>query len=140
MSCRLFVLVALVVAGCSRGVEQPEVPGQYEFSLENMKQQIIVSADGKYSNSFYRDGVLVWSDQGTWIYDKAGGENGISFEGFRFGMPEYSSSQLARNLALNLGFVVPERGVWFVVPEKTLFGVKKICFDPDDRYRCFRSD
>ena len=127
MSRKLFLLFALVVAGCSRGVGQPELPGQYEFSLDNMKQQVTVGADGKYSNAFYRDGILVWSEQGTWTYDVE--EKGIGFAEFRFGIPEYSFNR-------DLGFAVPERGLWFVVPEKTFTGVKKLCFDPD-LDRCF---
>jgi hypothetical protein len=116
------MLAALVVGGCSSGVEQSELPGQYEFSLEGMKQQVTVSADGKYSNAFYRDGAPVWSDQGTWTFEESAGKKGIAFMEFRFGIPEYSSN----------------RGLWFVVPEKTLTGVKELCFD-SDLGRCFRS-
>jgi hypothetical protein len=117
------MLAALVVAGCSSGVEQSELPGQYEFFLGDMKQQVTVSADGKYSNAFYRGGARVWSDQGAWTVEESAGKKGIAFKEFRFGIPEYSSN----------------RGLWFVVPEKTLTGVKELCFD-SDLGRCFQSD
>ena len=131
MNRKLFLLCALVVAGCSREVGQPELPGQYEFSLDNMKQQVTVGADGKYSNAFYRDGALVWSDQGIWVYEESAEKKGVAFAEFRFGIPEYSS-----NRTQGLGLVVPDRGLWFVVPERTLTGIKEICFDPD-LDRCF---
>lgn len=120
---RLLLLFSLLALGCSRGVGQSELPGQYEFALDNMKQQIRISADGKYSNTYYRDGILVWSDQGTWNHEEAAGEKGIALMEFRFGVPEY---------AIN-------RGLWFVVPEKTFSGVRKLCFDPDLN-RCFQHD
>ena len=122
MSRKLFLLFALVIAGCSRGVGQSELPGQYEFSLDNMKQQVTVGTDGKYANTFYRNGALVWSDQGTWTYEESVGKKGVAFAQFRFGIPEYSSN----------------RGLWFVVPEKTFIGVKELCFD-SDMDRCFQS-
>ncbi len=116
----LFLLIALALAGCSRGVDKAELPGRYEFSLDKVKQQVTIGADGKYANEFYRDSALVWSEQGAWTYEEAGGRRGIMLGKFRFGIAEYSSG-----------------GNWFVVPEKTLTGVKALCFD-SDLDRCFR--
>ena len=121
MTRRLLLLFALAVAGCSGVVDKAELPGQYEFSLDNMKQRLTIGADGKYANVFSRGGALVWSEQGVWTYEEADGRRGIMFGKFRFGIPEYSSG-----------------GNWFVVPEKTLTGVKALCFDPDLN-RCFRA-
>jgi len=118
----LVLLLALVLASCSRGVEQPELPGQYEFSLDNMRQQVTISVDGKYANAFYRNGALVWSNQGKWTYEESAGKKGVAFAEFRFGIPEYSSVQ----------------GLWFVVPEKTLAGIRELCFD-QDLERCFQA-
>jgi hypothetical protein len=115
-------LLVLAIVGCSRGVEQRELPGQYEFSLDGMRQRVTIDADGKYSNVFYRDGALVWSDQGKWTYEESAGKKGIALSEFRFGIPEYSS----------------RRGLWFVVPEKTLTEVKELCFD-SDLDRCFKA-
>lgn len=136
----LVLLFALVLASCSRGVEQPELPERYEFSLDNMKQQITIGADGKYTNAFYRDGALVWSDQGKWTYEELSGEKRIAFAQFRFGIPEYSP---ARSGAPEYSEMpkLPEssgRSFWFVVPEKTLAGIRELCFDPD-LDRCFQA-
>jgi hypothetical protein len=118
----LLMFVLLAVAGCSRGVDRAELPGRYEFSLDNMKQQVTISADGKYVNVLYRDNALVWSEQGVWTYYEAAGKHTeIILDKFKFGIPEYASG-----------------GSWFVVPEKTLTGVKALCFDPD-LDRCFRA-
>jgi hypothetical protein len=119
----IFLIFILAVAGCSRGVDKAELPGRYEFSLDNMKQQVTIGADGKYSNALYRGGALVWSEQGVWTYYEAAkkGRTEIMLDKFRFGIPEYASG-----------------GSWFVVPEKTLTGVKALCFDPDLN-RCFRA-
>lgn len=120
MSSKPFLIFALLIAGCSRGVEQSEFQGRYGFSLEGMKQQVTVDAGGGYSNEFYLDGALVWSSQGRWTYEESVGKKGIAFAGFKFGVPEYASRP----------------GLWFVVPERTFFGVKELCFDPDLN-RCF---
>ena len=122
MTRNLLLIFALAVAGCSRGVDRAEVPGRYEFSLDNIKQQVTIGADGKYANAFYRDGALVWSEQGVWTYYKATeGRTEIVLDTFKFGISEYASG-----------------GSWFVVPEKTITGVKALCFDPD-LDRCFRA-
>lgn len=121
MTRNLLLIFALAVAGCSRGVDRAEVPGRYEFSLDNVKQQVTIGADGKYANALYRNGALVWSEQGVWTYyEAAKGHTEIVLDKFRFGISEYASG-----------------GSWFVVPEKTITGVKALCFDPD-LDRCFR--
>lgn len=117
----LLLIFILAVAGCSRGVDRAELPGRYEFSLDNVKQQVTITADGNYANALYRDNALMWSEQGVWTYEEAGGQRGIMLGKFRFGIPEYASG-----------------GSWFVVPEKKLTGVKALCFDPD-LDRCFRA-
>lgn len=136
----LVLLLALVLASCSRGVEQPELPGQYEFSLDNMKQQIMIYADGKYSNAFYRDGALVWSDQGRWTYEKLAGEKRIAFAQFKFGIPEYSPARFGDPEYSEMPKLSESSGrsFWFVAPEKTLTGIRELCFDPD-LDRCFRA-
>lgn len=136
----LVLLLALALAGCSRSVEQSEVPGLYEFALDNMRQQVTVSAEGKYVNAFYRDGALVWSDQGQWTYEKSAGEKGIAFAEFRFGIPEYSPASLGGPEYSGMPKLPDSsnRGLWYVVPEKTLTGTRKLCFDPD-LGRCFQA-
>lgn len=112
----LLLIFVLAVAGCSRGVDRTELPGRYEFSLNNMKQQVTLSADGKYVNVLYHGDALVWSEQGTWTYYETVGKGHteIILAKFKFGISEYASG-----------------GSWFVIPEKTLMGVKRLCFDPD---------
>jgi len=136
----LALLFALVLAGCSRSVEQSELTGQYEFSLENMKQQITIGADGKYTNAFYRDGALVWSDQGRWTYDKLAGKKGVAFAEFEFGIQEYSPAKLGNPEYSGMPRLPDSssRSLWYVVPEKTLTGVRELCFDPD-LDRCFQA-
>lgn len=116
----LLLILVLAVGGCSRGVDRAELPGRYEFALDNIKQQVTIGADGKYANVLYRDSALVWSEQGVWTYEETDGHKGIMLGKFRFGITEYASG-----------------GSWFVVPEKTLTGVRSLCFDPD-LDRCFR--
>ena len=122
MTRSFFMILALAVAGCSRGVDRGEVPGRYQFSLDNIKQQVTLAVDGKYTNALYRDGALVWSEHGVWTYEEAQGHKGIMLSKFKFGISEYASG-----------------GSWFVVPEKTLTGTNVLCFDPD-LDRCFRSN
>ena len=116
MSRRFFLMLLLgAVAGCSRGVGKTQLPDIYRFVSGNLKQEVTISPDGKYLNAFYREGSLVWSDREGWAYEEQKGESGITLAKFRFGIARHSD--------------VP--GYWFVVPEKTLTGVKKLCFDPD---------
>ena len=117
------LLLFLGVTGCSRSVGKAEMPGVYEFRIDNIRQQITVRSDGTYANVFYRGNVLVWSDHGAWTYEDHQGNEGILFAKFRFGIPEHSAL----------------RGFWFVVPGKTIAGDKELCFDPDLN-QCFRQD
>jgi|SRR5262252_5796291 len=116
---RFILLFAL--SGCSSGVERTAVPGSYEFALDGFRQVLVIGEDGRYTNTLYKDGAAVWSDQEAWVYENEMG--GVTLSGFRFGIPEYTSRP---------------RGLWFVVPSKTLSGTKQLCFD-DDLGRCFSS-
>src|SRR5262245_29333945 len=122
MKRRVIVLFALALTSCSRGVEKPEVPRFYEFATDDTKQQIAISADGKYVNTLYRRGAAVWSDQSDWAYEIRNGEGSVTFTRFRFGIPGHSS----------------QPGYWFVIPEKTFTGNIRLCFDPDLDL-CFRA-
>ena len=135
----LVFFLALMLVSCSRGVEQSELPGQYEFALDNVRQQVTIDAEGKYVNALYRDGVLVWSDQGKWTYEKSAGKNGIAFTEFRFGILEYSPTKLSSPEYSGMPKLPDSsgRGLWYVVPEKTLTGTRELCFDPD-LDRCFQ--
>jgi hypothetical protein len=114
------LLISLTVSGCARTLQEAELPGRYEFQINNLKQQVTVSGDHKYTNVLYRDSVVVWSDHGTWTYDER--RVGVTFGQFRFGIPGHSA----------------QPGYWFVVPQKTFTGTKQLCFDPD-LDRCFKS-
>jgi hypothetical protein len=122
MKYRVILLSALLLTACSRQVEKTELPGLYEFVVEDLKQQINIATDGKYVNTLYRGGAVVWSDQSVWRYEVRDGEGAVVFSRFRFGIPGHSSVA----------------GLWYVVPEKTFSGAKDLCFDPDLGL-CFRA-
>ena len=122
MSRKLLLFLLVAIAGCSRGVDKAELPGLYSVESDSLKQEVTIRADGKYVNAFYRDGKLAWSDQGDWAYEEQRGKTGITFTKFRFGMPGHST----------------EPGYWFVLPEKSVSGAKRLCFDPDLN-RCFEA-
>ena len=97
-----------------------DVAGTYRFEGSAEVQEISVESNGHYVNSYFRDGSLIWRDEGKWQRDEVGGEQGITFSKFRFGLPDQSARP----------------GYWFVVPERVLFGNVRLCFDPDLGY-CF---
>jgi hypothetical protein len=111
-----------LLTGCARQVGKDDLPGTYEFTLDAVKQTVVVSQDGQYTNTLYKDGLVVWSDRQQWTYEQQAGKYGITFAAFRFGIPGHSA----------------EPGLWFVVPSKTLAGSKELCFDTD-LGRCFTS-
>ncbi len=111
----LLLLLFGMVSSCSCGVGKAELPDVYRFISGNLTQEITIGRDGKYLNAFYREGALVWSDRESWEYEEQEGQAGVTLSKFRFGIAGHSG--------------VP--GYWFVVPERTLAGVKKLCFDPD---------
>ena len=120
---RLLLMLLLVgIAGCSRELDKAELPGVYSVESDSLKQVVTIRADGKYVNALYRDGKLAWSDQGGWAYEEQRGKTGVTFTKFRFGMPGHSA----------------DPGYWFVLPEKSLSGAKRLCFDPDLN-RCFEA-
>jgi len=122
MSHKLLLFLLVAAAGCSRDVDKADLPGRYSVESDSLKQEITIRVDGKYVNAFYRDGKLIWSDQGDWAHEEQKGKRGITFSGFRFGIPGHSA----------------EPGYWFVLPEKSLWGAKRLCFDPDLN-RCFEA-
>ena len=122
MRLKLLLLLSVAMASCSRGVDKAELPGLYRAVSDSLKQEVTIRADGKYVNAFYRDGKLTWSDQGDWAYEDQKGKAGITFTSFRFGMPGLSAAP----------------GYWFVFPEKSLTGTKRLCFDLDLN-RCFEA-
>lgn len=106
-----------VLAGCSRSVNRPDLPGNYAVTIGQERQVIRVAADGTYENTYYRMDKLMWRYSSTWSYDGAA----VTFEHFRFGVAEYDRSS----------------GFWPVKPERTLGGRVEFCFDPDLNNRCF---
>jgi hypothetical protein len=116
MSYRILLLFMFgTVAGCSRSLDRTELPDAYRFISGNLMQEITISPDGNYLNAFYREGLLVWSDREGWTPENQKGQLGITLAKFRFGIISHSDAP----------------GYWFVVPEKTLTGIKRLCFDPD---------
>lgn len=115
MMWKFFMLIVLGLAGCSNQVEKTQLPGSYEFTLDGLRQVVVIGADGRYTNTLYKDGVASWSDQQAWTYEEQGGKGGVTFTGFRFGIPGHVSSP----------------GFWFVIPEKTFGGTTELCFDAD---------
>lgn len=115
---RLILLSLFALGGCSGRIEKGELPGSYEFMLDGLRQVVAIGGDGRYTNTLYKEGVTVWVDQQPWTYEVE--KSGVTFTGFRFGIPGYTSSP----------------GLWFVVPRKALGGSKELCFDAD-LGRCF---
>lgn len=118
----ILLLFALLLGACSRAVGKADVPGVYVFESKELRQRITVGRNDEYLNELYADGVLSWAETGTWAFEQEGGKNGISFSMFRFGLRDLSST----------------RGYWFVVPEKTITGRRRLCFDTD-LDRCFEA-
>lgn len=114
----LILISLLALGGCSSRVEPEELQGSYEFALDGLRQVVVISGGGRYTNTLYNEGAPVWSDQRLWMYE--GNRNGVTFTDFRFGIPGHS----------------PLPALWFVVPRKRLNGAKELCFDAD-LGRCF---
>lgn len=112
----------LLLACCSRDVVQDEFPGVYRFDFGEGTEVIEVKSDGTYSNSLYTGKTLDWEDAGTWSVDNKMESVGITFNRFRFGVPDRSHVQ----------------GYWFVIPERSILGHKRLCFDLD-LGRCFEA-
>ena len=78
----LFAAAVTVVAGASaiflmnysHAASSAEIPGEYDFALENVSQVIAVSRDGTYQNVVYVGGKKSWSDRGSWQQDNVGGK------------------------------------------------------------------
>jgi hypothetical protein len=121
----ILCLLLMFLAACGDEDVTADIAGTYSFEADGEAQTVVITDDGKYVNSYHRDGALVWRDEGVWDFDVAGAESGITFEGFRFGLKEHTRPRRS------YGFVVPERGYWFVVPERSWRGAARLCFDPD---------
>jgi hypothetical protein len=118
----LLLLLLVALAGCSRELDTAGLPGVYRYEGDGVKQEITVSANGKYRNVLYLEDRLMWSDEEDWEYEQVSGKFGITFSKFRFGIPGHR----------------PLSGYWFVEPERSSSGVKRLCFDPDLN-RCFEA-
>jgi hypothetical protein len=122
MNRKLLLVSVVAFAGCSRGFDRAELPGVYSFEVDGVKQEVTIEADGKYANVLYREGRLVWSDRGEWAYEEHNGKVGVTLGKFRFGIPGHSAVS----------------GYWFVSPEKSFSGARRLCFDLD-LDRCFEA-
>jgi len=122
MKYSIMVLLAFLLGGCSRVVDEADLPGVYVFEGNKLRQQITLKKNGEYLNALYGGGVLSWTETGTWVYEQEGGKSGITFSKFKFGLKDTPD--------------VP--GYWFVVPEKTIAGRRQLCFDIDLN-RCFEA-
>lgn len=112
------LMVLFALGGCSSRVEISELPDSYEFALDGLRQVVIIGGEGRYTNTLYKGGEPVWSYQQSWTYEDH--NNRVTLTGFRFGIPDHSASP----------------GLWFVMPRKTIGGIKELCFDAD-LGRCF---
>jgi hypothetical protein len=117
------VSFCIFIAGCQRSVAVADFPGTYVTIVENIKQEIKVQPDGTYTNTAYRSGALLWSDSQKWQHEEQLGKVGITFTKFRFEIPGHSTYP----------------GYWFVVPSRSLFGTKRLCYDID-LDRCFEDN
>ena len=119
----MLVVLFVALAGCSRTPTQEELPGLYVFEQSDSRQEIGIKSDGSYTNSYIREGILVWSDVGRWEYEKSGNVYGVTFSLFHVGIPD--------------DYKTRGRGFWFVPAEKDMFGSIALCFDLDLN-RCFQ--
>lgn len=131
MSHLTVIFLVLLLSGCFRGVNKADLPGTYAFEENGLKQEITINANGRYSNTLFSNGAVIWSDAGGWVYETVAGETGITFGDFRSGVDDTSVK-----FGLDKTFNLP--GYWFVVPERTFFGHKQICFDKDAN-KCFQA-
>lgn len=113
-------MTLVLLSACGEQNPLADVAGTYRFEGSAEVQEISVESDGHYANSYFRDGGLVWRDEGEWEPDEVAGEKGVTFAEFRFGLAGHSTRP----------------GYWFVVPERSFFGNARLCFDPDLGY-CF---
>lgn len=122
----LFGLLFIFVASCAEEISTSELLGKYVFCRQDECQILIILADEKYINTFQIGGKVVWRDQERWQIeiDSQKVFSGVTFEKFRFGITNYSSTP----------------GFWFAVPERGLFHRHmKLCFDSDLNY-CFAKE
>ena len=118
----ILCLLLLSLAACGDDDADIGIAGTYSFEADGEAQTIAISDDGHFVNSYYRDGALVWRDEGAWAPYTVGQDKGIAFEDFRLGVNDAS----------------PKRGYWFVAPERNWLGAARFCFDPD-LGRCLES-
>lgn len=112
----ILCLMFLSLAACGEDNAAADIAGTYSFEAEGEAQTLDIGGDGHFVNSYYRDGALVWRDEGAWTFYVAGRETGVTFEDFRLGLADEFA----------------ERGYWFVAPERTWLGATRFCFDRDD--------
>jgi hypothetical protein len=109
------VLLVLSLSACRDSETLGDVAGAYSYEENGEAQAVTVEKDGSYVNSYFRDGSLVWRDEGRWQRDEIDGERGVTFAEFRFGFAGHSGRP----------------GYWFVAPERSFSGNMRLCFDLD---------
>jgi hypothetical protein len=116
------LLINFLLLGCTTDFDgnTSEWMGRYKFEDANIIQEVEITIDGVFSNTLFVGRRRVWQDSGTWELESLPALTGFIFSKFRFGISGHSA----------------QLGYWFVVPEKSYFGQKRLCFDPDLN-RCF---
>lgn len=110
--------VLFILMGCSRTVDETEYPGDYVIEKSDVKNRIIVFANGKYKHRTESKGVVAIERDGYWDKDEFGGYKGITFKTFRF---ENGGGG----------------GFWFVVPDRSWSGDIRLCIDVEESI-CFK--
>jgi hypothetical protein len=75
----IFVLALLTTVGCSKRDHKVEdIAGAYLGCYAGIAERLDVRADGRYTQSARRDGVVLYDNSGTWRLE----EDGIALDGF----------------------------------------------------------
>jgi hypothetical protein len=117
------IILLLGLLGCVQDFNPSALSGIYHYAEGNIKQEIRIEPAGMYTNSLQQNGVEIWNEKNTWVLGKNHDRSRVIFSNFKFGIP----------------LVTEVKGFWSVEPEKSLLGVKKLCFD-NDLNRCFVSN
>ena len=87
----LVLLCAICISLCACGLSEEQVVGTwsstYEFYGSNFNNSFTLSADGTYSRTVYKDGVLSPSESGTWTIE---GNKVCLFKDDNSSNPEYT--------------------------------------------------
>lgn len=130
------IAFVFLLGACS---DEKDVEGDYVYEEDRLRAVLSLQGNGNYTFRIYRP-TGITRNSGRWEFDTLNEERAISFRRFLWnGLDEvWKRSQKIKELREATGGPTERPSYWVVeIEQRYFFGPYVLCFDVDDRSKCF---